>query len=81
MSTVTVAGVEVSTAHYIDGKRVESKRTFETRSPIDGAHLAAMSAAGAGEIDAAVAAARRAFPVWAARESSPPSRPPTTARS
>jgi acyl-CoA reductase-like NAD-dependent aldehyde dehydrogenase len=67
MSTVTVAGVEVSTAHYIDGKRVESKRTFETRSPIDGAHLAAMSAAGAGEIDAAVAAARRAFPVWAAR--------------
>ncbi len=66
MPTVKVAGVEVSTANFIDGKRVESKRTFETRSPIDGAHLAAVSAAGAGEVDAAVAAGRRAFPAWAA---------------
>lgn len=65
-STVKVAGVEVSTAHYIGGKRVESKAKFQTCSPIDGAHLAEMSAAGASEVDFAVAAARRAFPAWAA---------------
>jgi acyl-CoA reductase-like NAD-dependent aldehyde dehydrogenase len=61
-----VAGVGVSTAHYIGGKRVVSRRTFESRSPIDGAVLANVSAGGADEIDAAVAAARRAFPSWAA---------------
>jgi acyl-CoA reductase-like NAD-dependent aldehyde dehydrogenase len=66
MPTVKVAGVDVSTAHFIDGKRVESKRTFENCSPIDGKHLADVSAGGAEEIDAAVAAARRAYPKWAA---------------
>ncbi len=65
-STTKVAGVEVSTAHYIDGKRVESKKKFSTCSPIDGRHLADVSAGNADEIDAAVAAARRAFPAWAA---------------
>ena len=66
MATAKVAGVDVSTAHFIDGKRVESKRTFSDASPIDGTHLAEVSAGGAEEIDAAVAAARRAFPKWAA---------------
>lgn len=66
MATVTVAGVEVSTTHFIDGKRVPSKRTFAVFSPIDGTHLAEVSAGGAEEIDRAVAAARRAFPQWAA---------------
>jgi len=66
MGTVTVAGVDVSTAHFIDGKRVESKRTFAVHSPIDGKHLVDVGAGGAEEIDAAVAAARRAFPQWAA---------------
>ncbi|HUY26517.1 MAG TPA: aldehyde dehydrogenase family protein [Candidatus Binataceae bacterium] len=66
MSTVKVAGVEVSTANFIDGKRVESSTKFQTCSPIDGAHLADMSAACPAEVDAAVAAARRAFPAWAA---------------
>jgi acyl-CoA reductase-like NAD-dependent aldehyde dehydrogenase len=66
MGTTTVAGVDVSTAHFIDGKRVESKRTFAVHSPIDGAHLADVSAGGAEEIAATVAAARRAFPAWAA---------------
>src|SRR6202022_3957001 len=42
------------------------KRTFQTCSPIDGKHLAEVSAGGAEEIDSAVAAARRAFPQWAA---------------
>ena len=66
MATTKVAGVNVSTDHFIDGKRVESKRKFANCSPIDGKHLADMSAAGAEEIDQAVAAARRAFPKWAA---------------
>jgi len=65
-NTTNVAGVPVSTAHFIDGKRVASKYTFERRSPIDRSHLADVSAAGSEEIDAAVAAARRAFPAWAA---------------
>jgi aminomuconate-semialdehyde/2-hydroxymuconate-6-semialdehyde dehydrogenase len=61
-----VAGVKVSTAHWIDGRRVPSNRTFEDRSPIDGQHLANISSGGAEEANAAVAAARRAFPDWAA---------------
>jgi acyl-CoA reductase-like NAD-dependent aldehyde dehydrogenase len=66
MTSARVAGVEVSTAHWIDGRRVASKRTFAVHSPIDRAHLADVSAGGAAEVDAAVAAARRAFPAWAA---------------
>ncbi len=65
MATTKVAGVNVSTDHFIDGKRVESKRKFANCSPIDGKHLADMSAGGPEEIDAAVAAARRAYPKWA----------------
>ncbi len=66
MATTKVAGVSVSTDHFIDGKRVESKRKYANCSPIDGKHLADMSAGGPEEIDAAVAAARRAYPKWAA---------------
>src|SRR6185369_880288 len=64
--TADVAGIAVSTAHFIGGKRLASKRTFASRSPIDGRHLAEVSAGGAEEIAAAVAAARAAFPRWAA---------------
>ena len=65
-SRAKVAGADVSTAHWIDGRRVESERTFEVISPIDCSHIADLSAGGAEEIDAAVLAARRAFPAWAA---------------
>ena len=65
MNTSKIAGVDVSTEHFIDGKRVASKQSFENCSPIDGQHLADVSAGGAAEVDAAVAAARRAFPAWA----------------
>ena len=41
MGTAEVAGVDISTAHFIDGKRVASQRTFADCSPIDGTHLAA----------------------------------------
>ena len=63
-----VEGVSVSTLHYIDGRRVGSADTFEIRSPIDweGWKLADVAAGGREEVDAAVHAARRAFPGWSA---------------
>lgn len=64
--TVKVAGVEVSADHWIGGKRVASKRKFADFSPVDGSHLGDLSAGGEAEADAAVAAARKAFPAWAA---------------
>jgi acyl-CoA reductase-like NAD-dependent aldehyde dehydrogenase len=63
---VNVAGVEISTQHYIDGRRVASADSFVDRSPVDGSVLAEISAGGAAEADMAVDAARRAFPAWAA---------------
>jgi betaine-aldehyde dehydrogenase/5-carboxymethyl-2-hydroxymuconic-semialdehyde dehydrogenase len=61
-----VAGVEVSTDHYIDGERVASAATFEDRSPLDGSLLARVSRGDAATAEAAVAAASAAFPAWAA---------------
>jgi acyl-CoA reductase-like NAD-dependent aldehyde dehydrogenase len=63
---VNVAGVEVSTDHYINGERVGSEETFTTISPIDGQPLAEVARAGAREVDLAVRAAHEAFPDWAA---------------
>jgi betaine-aldehyde dehydrogenase/5-carboxymethyl-2-hydroxymuconic-semialdehyde dehydrogenase len=61
-----VAGVSVSTDHYIDGRRVASKDRFEDRSPIDESLLAEVARGGEREAAMAVAAAERAFPAWAA---------------
>lgn len=62
-----VAGVRVPTQHFIDGRRVGSAETFEARSPIDWeVKLADVARGGRAEVDAAVDAARRAFPGWAA---------------
>lgn len=66
MTTVTVAGVEVDTRHFIGGQRVSSTGTFPDHSPIDGAHLADIARGDGAEVNAAVAAARAAFPAWAA---------------
>lgn len=65
-NTATVAGVEVSTDHWIGGRRVSSSERFENLSPVDGSHLADVASAGKAEADQAVDAARRAFPAWAA---------------
>lgn len=62
----TVEGVSVDLRHWIGGERVASPRTFADVSPIDEAELAQVAAGGAAEVDAAVAAARAAFPAWAA---------------
>jgi aminomuconate-semialdehyde/2-hydroxymuconate-6-semialdehyde dehydrogenase len=66
----TVEGVEVDTRHWIGGERVASATTFDDISPIDEAVIAQVSAGGAAEVDRAVAAARAAFPAWAALSAS-----------
>jgi 5-carboxymethyl-2-hydroxymuconic-semialdehyde dehydrogenase len=62
----TVEGVEVDTRHWIGGERVASASTFDDISPIDETVIAQVHAGGAAEVDRAVAAARAAFPAWAA---------------
>ncbi|MFM9608217.1 aldehyde dehydrogenase [Streptomyces niveiscabiei] len=62
----TVAGVHVDTRHWIGGRRVASHSTFTDHSPIDGSALGEVSRGGPAEAEAAVAAARDAFPAWAA---------------
>lgn len=64
--TITVEGVEVDTRHWIGGRRVASATTFTDISPIDESVIGEISAGGAEEVDAAVAAAQKAFPAWAA---------------
>jgi acyl-CoA reductase-like NAD-dependent aldehyde dehydrogenase len=66
LNTATVAGVEVPTDHFIGGERVASDATFTTISPLDTRPLAEVARGGAAEVDAAVAAAGRAFEEWAA---------------
>jgi acyl-CoA reductase-like NAD-dependent aldehyde dehydrogenase len=62
-----VAGVMVSGEHYIDGQRVNSPSTFETRSPVNwDLKLADIARGDQSTSDLAVAAATRAFPAWAA---------------
>ncbi len=53
--------------HLIHGLSVASPATFETLNPATQAVLAEVSRGGATEVHAAVAAAKAAFPAWAAR--------------
>ncbi|MCX5084561.1 aldehyde dehydrogenase [Streptomyces sp. NBC_00401] len=64
--TLTVAGVTVDTRHWIGGERVASADTFVDVSPIDGSVIGEIARGTAAEASAAVAAARAAFPGWAA---------------
>src|SRR5574340_364484 len=61
----TVTFVQI--AHLIDGRPVESRRRFDTVDPATQEVLAEVSAGGEVEVHAAVAAAKAAFPAWAAR--------------
>jgi len=63
---IIVGGVAVDTRHWIGGSRVASAGTFTDVSPIDGSALGEIARGGVAEADAAVAAARAAFPAWAA---------------
>ena len=64
MKSVEVAGVEISTGHFINGERIASAQTLANTSPIDGQFLGDFSRGGSDEVDLAVKAARDAFPGW-----------------
>ena len=53
-------------SHLINGKAVASATRFETLNPATQEPLAEVSAGGEAEVHAAVAAAKAAFPTWAA---------------
>jgi 5-carboxymethyl-2-hydroxymuconic-semialdehyde dehydrogenase len=53
--------------HLINGKSVEGRNYFETVNPATQEVLAEVAAGGSAEVDAAVAAAKAAFPAWAGR--------------
>jgi betaine-aldehyde dehydrogenase/5-carboxymethyl-2-hydroxymuconic-semialdehyde dehydrogenase len=65
-ATARVAGIDVSTDHFIGGTRVSSPERFADRSPIDWAELGQVARGGAREAGLAISAAESAFPGWAA---------------
>jgi aminomuconate-semialdehyde/2-hydroxymuconate-6-semialdehyde dehydrogenase len=58
--------VHVDPGHWIGGRRVSSADTFTDLSPVDERPIAEVARGGAAEVNAAVQAARDAFPGWAA---------------
>ena len=63
---IEVAGATIDTRNFINGERVATGDTFANHSPIDGTFLGDFHQAGEAEVNAAVDAARAAFPAWAA---------------
>ncbi|MGQ2907176.1 MAG: aldehyde dehydrogenase family protein [Aliihoeflea sp.] len=63
-----LAARDLAASLFINGDWVKpaSGKTFETREPASGKLLATLGEAGAADIDAAVAAARKALPKWQA---------------
>ncbi|NMV37170.1 5-carboxymethyl-2-hydroxymuconate semialdehyde dehydrogenase [Ralstonia insidiosa] len=51
--------------HWIDGRQVDSAERFITTNPATGEAIAEVASGGEAEINAAVAAAKAAFPAWA----------------
>ena len=66
MAHVEVAGNTIRTEHWINGERVASAGTFTDVSPIDESVIGEISRGGEDEANAAIAAAKAAFPAWAA---------------
>ena len=64
MNSIDVAGVAVSPDHYIDGQRVASPEVFELSCPIDQKLLGRISEGTSEHVEAAIAAAQKAFPAW-----------------
>jgi 5-carboxymethyl-2-hydroxymuconic-semialdehyde dehydrogenase len=64
ISSLDVAGIAVSPAHFINNERVGSAETFTLHSPIDQRVLGEICAASDADVDAAVTAAQHAFPGW-----------------
>ncbi len=53
-------------SHLINGQKVDSAESFQTLNPATGKTIADVALGGADEINAAVAAAKAAFPKWSA---------------
>ncbi|KVL70498.1 5-carboxymethyl-2-hydroxymuconate semialdehyde dehydrogenase [Burkholderia ubonensis] len=51
--------------HWIDGREVKSRDTFTTLNPATGEVITDVASGGEAEVDAAVRAAKAAFPKWA----------------
>jgi acyl-CoA reductase-like NAD-dependent aldehyde dehydrogenase len=60
-----IAGIRVSTDHFIGGERIASESTFTDISPITMEPIAEIARGGPLEADLAIAAASDAFPGWA----------------
>jgi 5-carboxymethyl-2-hydroxymuconic-semialdehyde dehydrogenase len=63
---LSVAGIEVSPDHYIDGQRVPSAQRFDVFSPIDQRLLGRVAEGLPEHVEHAISAAQRAFPAWSA---------------
>lgn len=63
---IDIDGIQVSPDHFIEGRRVASSESFADHSPIDGRLIGHIAAGLPEHCDAALDAARRAFPAWAA---------------
>jgi len=59
-----VAGIDISTCHFINGERISSEQTLKNTSPIDGQFLGDFALGDTKEVDLAVNAANAAFPAW-----------------
>jgi acyl-CoA reductase-like NAD-dependent aldehyde dehydrogenase len=68
MTTTTGSEVSVSTTLTIDGEDVEGDGCFDVVNPATGRVFATAPAASPGQLDAAFAAADRAFPAWSRDE-------------
>src|SRR5215204_1156884 len=66
MADIDIDGHRIPTTHYIGGARVDSTGHFDLFSPIDQRLLGEIAHASDDQADAAIAAAERAFPGWAA---------------
>jgi 5-carboxymethyl-2-hydroxymuconic-semialdehyde dehydrogenase len=67
MTSSDVEGQSMRIQHLIGGKAVPGASYFETVNPATQEVLAEVARGGEREIDAAVAAAKAAFPAWAGR--------------
>ncbi|MEO0574826.1 MAG: aldehyde dehydrogenase family protein [Pseudomonadota bacterium] len=65
-NTAATARLNASQSHFIDGARVESGDLMDVLDPGTGKPITTVCLGGSAEIDTAVAAARKAFPAWAA---------------
>jgi len=66
MNTLELAGAVIDTRHFINGQRVAAAATYTNTSPIDGSFLGEIARGDAADVNLAVAAAKAAFPAWAA---------------